>query len=263
VNNYIEIVNEKIDSYINSIHNPKVQEAISYILKGNGKRLRPCLVLACADHLNLELEKVKDSALAIEMVHTYSLIHDDLPCMDNDDYRRGKLTLHKKYDEAFALLIGDILLSDAFDQFYKSTPIEVSKFLSKMIGNNGMALGQILDMEFETKDVSIDDIKQMYSLKTGCLFAFCLSVAPICLGLDHSSYLELGLNLGIAFQLKDDIDDFINGRDENKKTICTLYSLEENQKELEKVQELINTKIIELKIKEDSNLYQIIQKIAF
>lgn len=266
VNNlYPTYVIKTLNDYIHSIKHEKTHEAIQYMFKNCGKMLRPSLLLACAEHFLLPIDEFVHLATALEMIHTYSLIHDDLPCMDNDDYRRGKLTLHKLYGDAFALLIGDILLSDAFKMATLDQKGDVMiQFLSQHVGGLGMVKGQILDMEFEEKaKVDEQDIITMYRHKTGELFAFALACAPLTLKKDISDFEELGYLIGICFQLKDDFDDYASHKDEKKHTLINDFSLEKHQQVLYTYQKLVEEKIEKLKIEKEEALYQMIKKIAF
>lgn len=264
-NTYKVLIEQTLEQYLTSIRHPKIKEALHYLFDQGGKLLRPTLLFACAEHFSLPIVDYRHLATALEMIHTYSLIHDDLPCMDDDDYRRGKLTLHKVYDEAFALLIGDILLSDAFKiAAFDQKGEKVLASLSHFIGSDGMAYGQIQDMEFEKKEkVQPEEIIHMYELKTGKLFAFALSCVPLSLNLNPEPFAELGYLCGICFQLKDDEEDSQNQQDEKKHTLIKDYSFAVHKHFLSEKQTLIQEKLTQLGISEDEYLYKIIQKIAF
>ena len=174
-------INNHLNSYLNS--NNQIQEAIKFALSAPGKRVRPTLIYLVGDLYNVALEDLDSLALAAEIIHTYSLVHDDLPCMDDDDLRRGQPTLHKKYSEATAVLAGDAMQSLAIqiilDDHKLSDELKVSivKLLMEKIGYEGMILGQALDISFEQESANKDEIIQMNYLKTGLLIEFCISTA--------------------------------------------------------------------------------------
>lgn len=198
----------------------RIYEAINYSLLAGGKRIRPVLFLAVCDLLNGDKKDVIPFAGAIELIHTYSLIHDDLPCMDNDDYRRGKLTNHKVFGEAMAILAGDGLLNLAFEIILRDAIKDDDKNISRLkaaymismsSGINGMIGGQVIDMESVKTDISYDVLCQMHKKKTGALIMASVLAPAIILnaGKDITSKLEVyAENIGIAFQIKDDILDF-------------------------------------------------------
>lgn len=198
---------------------PRLTESIHYSLFSGGKRFRPLLCYAMAEQLGLSFDKVDAFAAAVECVHTYSLIHDDLPCMDDDDERRGLPTNHKKYNEAVALLAGDALLTEAFlilAQNYGEKTGELSSLLSKASGWSGMIMGQALDLG-EGKTISdANDLRILHQLKTGRLIALCLQgVGVIANSTPEVSlkFFEIGDQMGLAFQVKDDIMDMDNNED--------------------------------------------------
>ena len=184
-------------------------DAMLYSALSGGKRLRARLVNAFAlgkDSLKL--------AAAIEMVHCYSLIHDDLPSMDNDDYRRGKLTLHKKYDEATAILAGDALLTLAFEEITESDLSDSDKILcvkiiSKLAGAYGMVGGQMADIYFEGKAPTEEELRRLQREKTGCLIMASCMLGAVAAGYSNliSVASEFGESVGLAFQIEDDILD--------------------------------------------------------
>jgi len=194
-------------------------EAMRYSLTAGGKRLRPVLSLAVCDMLGGDREAVMPFACAVELIHTYSLIHDDLPCMDNDDYRRGKPTNHKVFGEAMALLAGDALLNTACEIMLEAVLADgkdalrkaaAARLIMEAAGASGMIAGQVIDMESEQTAVSYDQLCRMHSLKTGALIrASILSAALIC-GADERTTQALeryGKLIGLAFQIKDDLLD--------------------------------------------------------
>lgn len=198
---------------INSPH--KVMEAARYILLQPSKRLRPLLLLSILDGYQVPLEHGLDAACSLEMIHTYSLIHDDLPCMDNDDFRRGFPSVHKKFDEAIALLAGDFLLTFAFEVLSKCSYISPSlkcdliSLLSHSCGAFGMIQGQMLDLDFPpfTKK-AVNEF--LYEKKTACLFMASLEMGGrISLLCDETlqTLKNLGKSFGLAYQYLDDLED--------------------------------------------------------
>jgi geranylgeranyl diphosphate synthase type II len=224
----------------------KLAQAMQYSLTSGGKRLRPILLMAAADAVKGNGEKFLTVASAVEMIHTYSLIHDDLPSMDNDDYRRGKLTNHKVFGEATAILAGDALLTLAFEVITRQENIapeillKVVQEISTASGAAGMVGGQSIDLESEGKKISMPTLQKMHLGKTGALFKAAIRSGAILAGANSqqldalTSYAE---KFGLAFQITDDILDVIGdeknlgkpvGSDEknNKSTYVTLTSVD-------------------------------------
>lgn len=243
INNFLE--NKVFENAENSV----VLDAMNYSLKNGGKRIRPLLTLYFSELFGGDREAAIKLGCALEMIHTYSLIHDDLPCMDNDDMRRGKPSCHIAFGEANALLAGDALLTEAFFLATQSGIVPENanlavKFLSEFAGVRGMVMGQVLDLQFENSEPNLDEIKKMYSLKT-CALLKCACVLGYLTG-DKVNFeqidkiCEYAENLGLAFQIKDDILDIISdsqtlgkpvGSDEknNKPTFVRLYGLEKSK----------------------------------
>jgi geranylgeranyl pyrophosphate synthase len=211
------VLEKKLNIILPSSNNI-LNEAMRYSAIAPGKCVRPMLMLAIAKTLNSNLNNVLSAATAIEIIHTYSLIHDDLPSMDNDDYRRGKLSCHKKYSEAIAILAGDSLLTFAFEilatlNISSSRRCQIISRVAKMIGYAGIAGGQMLDITFENKIVKETEIIEMMSKKTGCLFAVAAEISAILAGKSDEEiniFKNIGLNIGILFQMQDDILDEIS-----------------------------------------------------
>lgn len=224
----------------------KLARAMEYSLLGGGKRLRPVLLMAAADAVNGTGEKFLTVASAFEMVHTYSLIHDDLPAMDNDDYRRGKLTNHKVFGEATAILAGDALLTLAFEVITRQKNISQAALLSVIIelstaaGAGGMVGGQVIDLESEGKTIDMATLRKMHLGKTGALFRAAIRSGAILANANAAQLNALtryAENFGLAFQITDDILD-VTGDEKNlgkpvgsdarnkKSTYVTLTSLE-------------------------------------
>jgi geranylgeranyl diphosphate synthase type II len=239
VNNFLEKRMEK-----RGISN--VDDTMKYSLLAGGKRLRPILLMATADALGANGYDYLPAACALEMIHTYSLIHDDLPCMDNDDYRRGRLTNHKVFGEAMALLAGDGLLTLAFEVMSEqrnvkpSTLVEVIHETAMCAGNFGMVGGQALDLEAEGKKISAKELKTLHEGKTGAMFIAAIRGGAHLAGATDEQLLALthfAELIGLAFQIEDDILDVtgtqeelgkpIGSDDKNEKsTYVTLYGLD-------------------------------------
>lgn len=215
MNLYIENLTTKIDEALVKGLNPEnstLESAAHYALSVKGKRLRPLLFLTLLEAYNLNPLDHLEIACAIETIHTYSLIHDDLPCMDNDDFRRGMPTVHKKFNEAIALLAGDTLLTYAFERITRA-PIEpqrivnILRILTEGIGLNGMAGGQGLDLCFLGNK---NDIFEIHRMKTAELIKAALLSAAEVAGLntqEKNLLSEAGINIGTAFQMTDDLLD--------------------------------------------------------
>ena len=246
--NYIEMTDRALSEYLTIKDNPqkKIYEAMAYSLFAGGKRLRPVIMLMTAKMLGKSPEICLPFACALEMIHTYSLIHDDLPSMDNDDLRRGKPTNHKVFGEAMAILAGDALLNKAFEIVSEYNAAGVSEkqvlmaisCLAKASGTEGMIGGQVVDIESTGEDLEL--LKYLHSLKTGALIrAAGVCGAILCGASDEQEKAidEFCLNLGIAFQIQDDILDAYGNQEElgkpigsdaenGKSTYITLYGYE-------------------------------------
>lgn len=222
----------------------KLFSAMRYSLLAGGKRLRPLFVLDFCKMCGGDPDKAMPFAAAVEMVHTYSLIHDDLPCMDNDDFRRGNLTNHKVYGEATAVLAGDALLTAAFSFIAKADlsdrcRINAVAVLAECAGELGMVGGQVLDMESENRQCTQQEVLDIQSRKTGALIrAACLLGVLAANGTDEqmNAAAEFASHLGLAFQIRDDMLDVIGdaavlgksvGTDGVKNTFVQLYGVEE------------------------------------
>ena len=195
---------------------PRLVESILYSVRAGGKRIRPLLLLELLEAFHAPiLEAHFQVAAALEMIHTGSLIHDDLPAMDNDDYRRGQLTNHKKFGEDLAILAGDSLFLDAFGcvaeaDLPASIRVQLIALLSDASGTAGMVAGQVLDMEGEGASLTLDQLQVIHANKTGRLLAYPFQAAGILLELEPAVATlleEIGLHLGLAFQIRDDILD--------------------------------------------------------
>ena len=245
-----------------------IAKGMEYAILNGGKRLRPFLLFATLELLNQNIEKGVKSAIALEMIHSYSLVHDDLPALDNDDYRRGKLTTHKVFGEAEGILIGDSLLTYAFYilsqknlKFLSSEQIvNIISKTSEYAGINGMIGGQMIDIESENKKIDLETLKYIHSHKTGKLIKLPIEIACIIANVekDKREVLEEYADLiGLAFQVKDDILD-VEGTfedlgkpvgsdvDLHKATYPSILGMEESKKILnntvEKAKEIIKNK---------------------
>ncbi|WP_432202049.1 polyprenyl synthetase family protein [Staphylococcus warneri] len=217
MNDLINEINDALKKSIpESTLNTNLEESMLYSLNAGGKRIRPVLLLLTLDMLNEDYRQGMQSALALEMIHTYSLIHDDLPAMDNDDYRRGKLTNHKVYGEWKAILAGDALLTKAFELVsYDSAlsdtkKVKVIQRLGFASGHLGMVGGQTLDMQSEDKAIDISTLESIHRTKTGALLTFAImSAVDIADTDEHTSAMlnEFSDHLGLMFQIKDDLLD--------------------------------------------------------
>lgn len=207
----------------------KLFESMRYSLLGGGKRLRPLLVLEFCRLCGGNVECAMPYAAAVEMIHTYSLIHDDLPCMDNDDFRRGNPTNHKVYGEAVAVLAGDALLTAAFGFISKAnlsaqSRIQAVEILSECAGELGMVGGQVLDMASETRQCTIQEVLDIQSRKTGALIRAACQLGVIAAEgsqLQISDAAEFADHLGLAFQIRDDMLDVIGSAEQMGKSVGT------------------------------------------
>lgn len=248
---YIEYTEANLKKYnnhdISTAAQSELVDAMNYSLEAGGKRIRPVLVYAFCEALGGDYTRAAAPASAIEMIHTFSLIHDDLPAMDDDDFRRGKPSCHKKYGEAMAILAGDalsvlpfgIIADDAV--LTSDEKVRIISRLAKSVGRSGMIGGQVIDMANEERtDVTEEQLRYMYRCKTGELIAVSCAMGSICAGASDeviSAACDYGFSLGLAFQIIDDILDVTStteelgkpvGSDEaeNKTTFVTLYGVD-------------------------------------
>lgn len=210
------LINDNIKKYLNTIENQEYRELLEYSLFPGGKRFRPLLTLSILVDLGIEPILGVNQAIAIELIHNYSLIHDDLPAMDDDLYRRNKLTVHKQFSEANAILAGDALLSDAFSLLVKGnvpdkSKLKIIELVSSSIGSFGMVYGQFLDVNSTLELSSVEDIKAIHLLKTGKLINAAIVIGAIIGNVDREKLVkfeELSYLFSLAFQIKDDLEDF-------------------------------------------------------
>jgi geranylgeranyl diphosphate synthase type II len=232
IEQYIEHHAARIQKELKHVFPPRweiperLREAMDYSLLAGGKRMRPVLVLAAAESLSASADAAMPVACAVEMIHTYSLIHDDLPAMDNDDYRRGRLTNHKVYGEAMAILAGDALLTHAFHHVVQSAyrygvpasqVLMIIEEMSALAGARGMVGGQAADILGEQGITSLSQLEYIHAHKTSDLIIFSLKAGGrIADAADHQlrALEQFGSNIGLAFQIQDDILDVVG--DEKK-----------------------------------------------
>ena len=247
-----ELVEKTLEAELDAPHilDETLGKSMLYSLMAGGKRLRPMLLMASADAVGGNGDDYIKAACALEMIHTYSLIHDDLPAMDNDDYRRGKLTNHKVFGAGMATLAGDALLTMAFEVLLRqkgvsdSAKVRIVRELSVAAGPNAMVGGQAIDLESEGKRIDCETLYKMHMGKTGALFRAAVRMGAILAGADEDSLAALthyAEQFGLAFQITDDILDVTGdeakigkpvGSDERnqKSTYVTLTSLDEAKK---------------------------------
>lgn len=239
--NLIDLIESRLDFLVQEKNEPYADlfKAARYSLLSSGKRLRPLLLLTAVEALGGDIQKAIQPACALEMIHTYSLIHDDLPCMDNDDLRRGKPTLHKVFPEWQALLAGDFLLTYAFEVLATSPgldpqeKIDLITLFANKAGGEGMVGGQVIDLSIVGKSITLEELKKMHLLKTGMLLQASLEAAAIIAKRGKSVQEELkafGHKVGLAFQIIDDVIDVTEGIDSDanndKVTYTTLLGVE-------------------------------------
>ena len=230
---------------VKSFH-PVYEDALAQMLQAGGKRFRPMLILNVVDaYVPMLYNAALPVAMAVEMFHTYSLIHDDLPAMDDADLRRGHETLHKRYDEVTAILAGDALNTDAFYLLAKAPlradiRIKLVELLSRDGGGRGMVLGQAIDCYFENKPLTLEQVKVLHTNKTAKLIASSLQMGAVIVGLDSTvqeTLYRFGIDLGLLFQIQDDIIDETQsteeagkptGNDTDKNSFVTLLGLDES-----------------------------------
>ncbi|MGL4392654.1 MAG: polyprenyl synthetase family protein [Fusobacteriaceae bacterium] len=256
----IDLIDSELKKYFDELNYPTaISDGMKYSVLGGGKRIRPILLFMTLDLLKVDLKKGIPCATAIEFIHSYSLVHDDLPALDNDEFRRGELTTHAKFGEAEAILIGDALLTHAFYLLSEKNKnlleaekiIEIISLVSKYSGINGMIGGQMIDIESENKEINFETLKYIHSNKTGKLIKLPVEIGCIIGNLESEKkdallkYAEL---IGLAFQIRDDILDVEGdfekigkavGSDQElkKSTYPSIFGLDESKKILNKIGE--------------------------
>ena len=243
----IQLIDKALSQYIpEQNYPPIIYESMRYSLFAGGKRLRPIMLMAAGDAVGKDGTSFLPVACGLEMIHTYSLIHDDLPVMDNDDYRRGKLTNHKVYGDGIAILAGDGLLTAAFETMLSQTNVEpqvlitVVKEIAAAAGPAGMVGGQVVDLESEGKTIDAKTLEFMHQAKTGALFKAALRAGAMLAGANQEQLRALSCyadQFGLAFQITDDILDVTGTQEKigkpvgsdirnHKVTYVTLHTLE-------------------------------------
>lgn len=279
---YLDIINSELDMFVPvcSFGEEIVHDAMKYSLSIGGKRIRPVLVLEFCRVCGGDVRKALPFAIALEMIHTYSLIHDDLPCMDNDDMRRGMPSCHIKFGEEYALLAGDGLLTRAFgvvaeSEIAKEKPeigLKAIMALSDFSGVNGMIGGQVVDLKNENRNATIDVLETMDSLKTGALIRCAAYLGALCGGADENRFRAADIyadKIGHAFQIVDDILDVVGdekslgkpiGSDKSsgKSTYVSLLGLEKSK---EYADELTNAAVKALEVFGDEG--EFLKELAF
>jgi len=222
INSYLKVKADYIEQKLNALIPEKnipfnsLYQAARYSLLGNGKRLRPILTIATTESFGKPCEIALATACALEMIHTYSLIHDDLPCMDNDDFRRGKPSLHKTFGDGHAVLTGDYLLTYAFEivacdmQLTANHKVSLVSLIAKLAGCQGMIAGQVMDIQAEGKEIDLDALKEIHRYKTGALINASILAGGIIAdaSVDELQRLnDFGHDIGLAYQIIDDVID--------------------------------------------------------
>ncbi|MBA3816744.1 MAG: polyprenyl synthetase family protein [Parachlamydiaceae bacterium] len=220
-----ELVPERFEAPYNQLF-----QAARYALMGGGKRLRPLLAITTAEAFGKNCEAALSAACALEMIHTYSLIHDDLPCMDDDDFRRGKPSLHKAFTEGHAVLTGDYLLTYAFEviakdpQLLPEQKVALIDLLAKNSGGEGMIAGQVMDIEAEGRLIEIDQLRHIHKHKTGAMITASVACGGIVANASPGQMkilCEFGDDIGLAFQIIDDVIDVTASFQKHGKTVSS------------------------------------------
>jgi geranylgeranyl diphosphate synthase type II len=239
-------VDQYVEKYLTERSLPKssaiaeLRDSMKYSATNGGKRFRPVLSLLVAELFDCPAEKILPFATAVEFIHTYSLIHDDLPCMDNDDIRRGKPTNHKVYGEAFALLAGDSLLTEAFFVLAQNYPDQAGTLVSLLAdaaGIAGMVGGQAIDLKAGEHKFTLEELTHLHRLKTGALIRVAVEGAAVIAGASEASRKQLrsfGEGLGLAFQVADDVLDH-GEKDQDQRSFTGILGLEGTKKYLAQI----------------------------
>ncbi|WP_264769525.1 polyprenyl synthetase family protein [Coxiella burnetii] len=210
---YQERINHKLGSILPDIRQTpqRLHEAMTYAVMSGGKRIRPLFTYATGFSFEVDPAQIDNAACAIELMHCYSLVHDDLPAMDDDDFRRGKPSCHKAFDEATAILTGDALQCLAFEVLARDNNTRLINVLANACGSLGMAGGQQLDLEFKNKEATPEQIEIVHRLKTGALFSTAIELGALAAGCLDEKRLQklrkLGATVGLIFQWQDDLAD--------------------------------------------------------
>ncbi|GBF11043.1 polyprenyl synthetase family protein [Tepidibacillus sp. HK-1] len=284
ISNYITekayLINQAITKFLPSDGVPSIlKEAMEYSLTAGGKRIRPVLAIATYEAFNKNGNDILPLAINLEYLHTYSLIHDDLPCMDNDDFRRGKPTNHKVYGEAIAVLAGDALLTHAFGNMAKflkkmsvsiETALQIIEEFANYTGASGVVGGQVLDMLGEQGTTTLENLLQIHTHKTGDLLVFSVRLGALAAGASEfqlQKLTEFARKIGLAFQIQDDILDIIGdsnklgkkvGSDQINQKVTYPYfkGIEQSKKEVDELITSAKKSIQDIGI-ETNHLYEI------
>lgn len=253
LNERIDLINKTLEKYLRPKYPQRLYEAMNYSIFAGGKRIRPVLLLSACEAAGGNIDEALPFACALEMIHTYSLIHDDLPAMDNDDFRRGKPTCHKQFDEALAILAGDGLLTYSFEVMLEAICCNntefarAAKIIANYSGSEGMLVGQVVDVESEGKKIDDKTLMFIHDNKTGGLIKAALMSGAVIGGADDDTmrnFEKIGYNMGMAFQIKDDILDVTSTTEvlgkpvlsdikNEKQTYVSLYGLDNAQQDCE------------------------------
>jgi len=259
-----------------SIH-PTYEDALQNMLIAGGKRFRPALLLGVVKAYNpLMLDSARHAAYAVELLHTYSLIHDDLPAMDDSPLRRGKPTLHISFDEVTAILVGDALNTYSFEvlsnaPFSDTTRVKLIRELASNGGLNGMVLGQAIDCYFENRPLKVEDIKLLHTNKTAKLIAASLKMGAIIVGREElaDKLYDFGIKLGLLFQIQDDILDVtmsseeagkLTNNDEDKNSFVTILGLDESMKQADELADELTNEMLSFDENLQSELSSLLTK---
>jgi len=244
------IIDKALDEYLPPEEKPPsiIHKAMRYSVFGGGKRIRPILTLATAELLSKDAESIIKAACGIELIHTFSLIHDDLPCIDNDDFRRGKPSNHKLFGEAIAILAGDALLVSGYDLIIKNSEVKeikkqsilkVIKEVSFYIGTENMLGGQVEDINLQNENITKEDLDNLYMKKTAALICLSIRAGAILSGASQKQLKALtkyAKNIGLAFQIIDDMLDIMQDqRDTGKPTYASKCGMKESKSESERL----------------------------
>lgn len=278
--NHYNDIKRCLDTHFANMYDHSISEvtsAMHYAMSAGGKRIRPLLSAILLDAYGYDYMQYINQISSLELIHTYSLIHDDLPCMDDDDLRRNLPTCHIVYGEAIALLAGDALLTDAFKQITMSTldakkSVSLVTLLSDRAGYQGMIHGQMLDMQSENMPISLEQLEAIHAHKTGCLIAACFELVAIIVNQDDAVLKQIGKKLGLAFQIQDDVLDIIGDQDivgktiqsdikNQKSTFVTLLGLEQAKASYEALFVQIDELMLETTMKNKTLIIQLINDI--
>jgi geranylgeranyl diphosphate synthase, type II len=262
-----DIIELSLKTYIETLPKGSLKDAMSYALLAGGKRIRPLLMLHVIESLGVSSKLFVDVSISLELLHTYSLIHDDLPAMDDDTLRRGKPTLHIAFNEGLAILAGDALLTDAFHvisthpHLTAEQKIQMVHILSSKAGSHGMILGQVLDLASEGQAISLEQLKTMYILKTSRLLEAAMMMGAVASNVNDIETFELlARDLGLFFQIQDDYlekttDTNILGKsksddERDKPTYVSILGLTQTKKYMDSLSETIKKHIKSLSLEQ-------------